>query len=204
MAQLGLHKAIVLLKHVKTKILIVFLCLFLLGITIYEFQEAKATVTSGTFTSYFPANSSLGFQHENDFVTLNIVTGTLNSSVCTLTFGGGGGFYRFQANETATIKITFNVSSVQVVGDQNKTNRVIGSGDSITVNSGNNVMISWNILIEPWLPVLFIIGMIGLGASFAGPLYAIDKIKHRQYYEGMRTGLLLTIVGISFVLAWLW
>jgi len=192
------------LKHVKTKILIVFLCLFLLGITIYEFQEAKATVTSGTFTSLFPTNSSLGFQHENRFVILTITSGTLNSSACTLTFGSGGGFYKFQANETATIKITFNVSTVQVAGDQNKANHVIGSSDTITVNSSNNVTISWNILIEPWLPVLFIIGMFGLGAMFGGPLYAVNKIKKGEYYEGMRAGLLVTITGIAFVLAWLW
>ena len=166
--------------------------------------KANARVSSTTFTSYFPADSSLAFQHENRFVTLTVATGTLNSSQCTLQFGSEGGTYTFKANETATLQIDYNVSNVQVSGDQNNTNRVIQSGDTFTVNSGNNVHIEWWILTEPWLPLMFIIGMIGLGASFGGPLYAINKIKHHEYHEGMRMGLILTVTGIAFVLAWLW
>jgi len=190
-----------LLKYVKTKILIVFLFLIFIAALIVK---VEAPVTSTTFTSYFPSDSALAFQHENRFVTLNVVTGTLNSSVCTLAFGSEGGAYKFEANDTLTLQIDFNVSRVQVSGDQNNNNRVIQSGDTITINLGNNVVISWYIPIEPWLPIKFIIGMVGLACMFGGPLYGIALLKKNKYYSGMRVLVLFTITGFTLVLAWLW
>jgi len=189
------------LNHVKTKFLIVFLfCILVVTLIV----KVRGGVSGATFTSYFPSDSTLAFQHENRFVTLNVLSGTLNSSVCTLAFGSQGGTYTFEANETVTLQIDFNVSKVQVAGDQNINNRQIQSGDTITINSGNNVLISWYILIEPWLPIKFIIGMVGLACMFGGPLYGIALLKKDKYYSGMRVLVLFTITGFTLVLAWLW
>jgi hypothetical protein len=46
--------------------------------------------------------------------------------------------------------------------------------------------------------------MVGLSASFAGPMYAIYKVKHGEYYEGMRLGVIITALGFALVIAWLW
>jgi len=189
------------LKHVKTKILTVLLIFFLILLAFT--LKTQANVSSTTFTSYFPSNSALAFQHENRFVTLNIISGTLNSSECTLKFDSGTGQYTFKANETLTLKIDYNVSNVQVSGDQNNNNRNIQSGDTITIDTGNNVYINWNILLEPLLPMMFIIGMVGLFAMIAGPLYGAKQLKKGEYYEGFRTSLVVTVVGFAFFIAWL-
>ena len=153
----------------------------------------------------FGINGSLGFQNDvNSIITLQITNGTLNSTTNAFNLGDSGYFSFSALNDTEITIVFVGINNVQVSGDQNNTNRVIQSGDTITVNSGNNVHIEWWILTEPWLPLMFIIGMIGLAASFAGPLYAINKIKHHEYHEGMRMGLILTVTGIAFVLAWLW
>ena len=158
------------------------------------------------FHVLFESGSSLAFQHDlNQIVTLEIETGVLNSSQNTVRLDSNGGYFGFTALNATQITIDFvGIDTVQVAGDQNNENHIIASGTTITIDAGNNVVISWNFIIKPWLPFLFIIGMIGLGASFAGPLYTVNKIKEKEYYEGFRTGLILTVIGIAFVLAWLW
>ena len=57
---------------------------------------------------------------------------------------------------------------------------------------------------EAWLPMMFIFGMVGLGAMIVGPLYAINKIKKREYLEALKTGTVVTVIGIALFIAWLW
>lgn len=75
---------------------------------------------------------------------------------------------------------------------------------SITYVSGPmaTIRLLWPV---PWLlPYMFIFGMIGMVSSFVGPLYAIYKVKHGDYYDGLRMGVILTAIGMSLVIAWLW
>lgn len=173
-----------------------------------EFQAYAEIVPPepGVTHFLFETGGSLGFQNDiGKTVVLQIISGILNSTTNAFSLDAGGGYFRFTALNDTEITIVFvGVDYVQVSGDQNNGNRHIQSGETITINSGNNVVISWTMLIKPWLPLLFIIGIIGLFASFGGPLYAINKIKHHEYYEGIRTGLVLTVTGIAFVIAWLW
>jgi len=57
---------------------------------------------------------------------------------------------------------------------------------------------------EFMFPLLFAIGIIGIFATIGGPVYAYLKIKKHEYYDGLRTGFLLHIVGLAFTMAWLW
>jgi len=52
--------------------------------------------------------------------------------------------------------------------------------------------------------MMFIFGMVGLISMFAGPMYAIYKVKHGEYYDGFRDGLIITVVGVALFIAWLW
>jgi len=153
----------------------------------------------------FPSGSSLAFQNDiNKQVVLQVINGMLNSSENQLKLNSGGGFFRFIATNNTQIKIVYSNCSVKVSGDQNNPQRIIKSGTSITVNAGDSVLIQWDIPIEPWLPMMFIFGMVGLGAMIGGPLYAINKVKKREYLEGFRTGIVVTVIGVALFIAWLW
>ena len=52
--------------------------------------------------------------------------------------------------------------------------------------------------------MMFVFGMVGLGAMIVGPLYAINKIKNREYLEALKTGTVVTVIGIALFIAWLW
>jgi hypothetical protein len=54
------------------------------------------------------------------------------------------------------------------------------------------------------LPIMFIIGMVGLFAMFLGPLYCIEKLKEKDYYDAFKLGTVITIIGIALFIAWLW
>jgi len=191
------------LKHIKTKILTVTL---ILSLSILLFKIAYAQNALGQNCQVvFPSTSSLGFQNDIDkTVTLEITNGILNSTTNNLKIYDGGGHFRFTALNNTQIKIDYTVTAVKVSGDQNHENRVVTSGSTITVNAGDNVLISWDITLEPWLPVMFIIGMVGLASTIGGPVYVYHKIKEGKYYEGFRNGLVVTVIGVAFVLAWLW
>jgi len=137
-------------------------------------------------------------------VRLTIASGLFNSTTNRLRFDANSGFYRFTALNNTSFSLVYTVELVQVQGDQNNDLRAVLSGALITVNAGNNVLINWYTPLEPALPFLFILGVVGLMSMFAGPLYAIQKSKEKKYREGFVTGLTITVLGIALVLSWLY
>ena len=191
----------------KTKPKTIKLLLYiLLALTlILVFLKPSQSVAPQNIQVLFPSGSSLAFQNDiNSNVTLLIITGILNSSENKLGLNSGGGFFRFTALNDTQIKITYSNCAVKVGGDQGNELRIINSGSTITVSTGDSVLIVWDKQIGPWLPMLFIFGMVGLGAMIGGPLYAINKIKKREYLEALRTGTIVTVIGIALFIAWLW
>jgi hypothetical protein len=53
------------------------------------------------------------------------------------------------------------------------------------------------------VPIIFIFGMVGLGCMFVGPIYAINKIKQKEYRNGLVWGVIFTALGFSLFIAWL-
>jgi len=197
------HKAISLRNHVKTKILIVLLSLML---TTTWINLCYADYNASNIYILYQTNSTLILQNHTDKnVTLKMTSGLLNTTINNVRIHDDGGLFTFTAINDTTIKIDHSFKTdLQVSGDQGKGNRAIESGTTITIDKGDNIRIEWWILIEPWLPLLFIIGMIGMFATVGGPVYAYLKIKEHEYYEGLRNGFLLHIVGLAFMMAWLW
>lgn len=153
----------------------------------------------------FETGSKLEFQNDIDqIVTLEIISGILNSSINKIQFLSDGGSFRFTALNDTKIKITYTLSTVRVQGDQGKEQRVIENGTTITVNTANNVLIQWDIIFEPSLPITFILGMVGLAGMFGGPLYSIHLIKKGKYRSGFIAGVIWVSVGIALFIAWLW
>jgi hypothetical protein len=58
--------------------------------------------------------------------------------------------------------------------------------------------------IGPWPPLAFILGIIGLFCCVLGPIYAIDRIRHHEYFNALKWGAIVTCIGIVFVIGWLW
>lgn len=53
------------------------------------------------------------------------------------------------------------------------------------------------------VPIIFIFGMAGLACMFIGPTYAINKMKQKEYRQGLVWGVILTSLGFSLFIAWL-
>jgi ABC-type antimicrobial peptide transport system permease subunit len=102
----------------------------------------------------------------------------------------------FTATDNATITLTGTGINTRINGERAYTASIV---------QGNTYTIEWGFS-EPqfWLPVLFIIGMLGLGCLMGGPLYIIQKIKEHKYYPDMLNGITITIIGFAFFIAWLW
>jgi len=61
--------------------------------------------------------------------------------------------------------------------------------------------------VEPYnllpVPIIFIFGMVGLACMFVGPIYGINKIKQKEYRQGLVWAIIITALGFSLFIAWL-
>lgn len=54
------------------------------------------------------------------------------------------------------------------------------------------------------LPIMSIMGLIGLVSMFGGPLYGVSKFRKKEYRDGAIVGLIFFVVGFALFIAWLW
>jgi len=192
-------------KHKKQTILIaIILFSLIIQLSIRHIKAETPIVTGSNFQLYFPANTQLAFQHlsipwetKGATITLTVSSGTLNGTSATLKMYSTDGVLTFLSQDTCTITLISTSNSTNFwINDVCTANAVIQKG---------GCTIKWSIL-EPefLLPILFILGMFGLGSMFIGPSYAIYKVKHKEYYDGLTTGLIVTVLGIALTIMWLW
>jgi len=165
---------------------------------------ANLYVSGTNFGLDFKQGQSLGFQIGKKTVVLTMTNGNLTSNQTSITMHEGGGEFRFKANESLTMKITYDFSNVKVKGDKGKELRAVSSGASIYIDANDIVYVQWGATIPPMLPIKFILGMVGLGSMSGGSIYAVLLIKAKEYYEGFRNGAIFLSIGFAFFLAWLW
>jgi len=177
------------------KLLPLFLLLpvFLIGLV-----YASPTIVSAQNIIYEMNNTaSLGFQSVPEtYVLLTVSSGFLNSSSNTLTITRDSGIFRFTAINNTSLDITYTVDDVRWDADP------ISNGETVTILAGETHILHWAIFLEPFFPVMFILGMIGLCSMVGGGLYGAHKIKKGEYYEGGRMGLIYVSVGLGLFLAW--
>lgn len=161
---------------------------------------------------YFESTSSLGFQMDiNKTVILQITSGLLNSTTYSFNLNSGGGHFQFTAINDTQITISYEgLDQVSVSGDQNNAQRVISSDTSITVDTSNNVRISWRDLPFSVIDDYFMlgVGLTGIIMLIAGPtIFARTFIKHgldSESIEWLGYGMLFVVLGFGFVVVWLW
>jgi len=174
---------------------------------IHEYWSSSQTYNQIAYGSgiSFRVFNNLAFQNSiEELIYLSINSGVLNCSDGQLNIYDGGGSFRFTALNDTQITIMYSVDQLKVQGDQNNTLRPFPSGNSITVQTGNNIFITWSVTLKPLLPLMFILGLFGLCSIIGGSLYTIDRIKKHDAYNGLTNGVIIVAFGISLFLAWLW
>lgn len=175
----------------KFKILFPFVFLVLLmGIS-------QANVSAPTFFLYVNNTGSIGFLSQTEkYVKLEVTSGAFNCSNASLTMDLNHGRLRFLNNESVSFTTTFNVSKVNYNG------ALVTSGDSNSQTANKYIVIEWWITIEPWVPYLFILGMIGLGSMFGGSLYSVHLFKQKEYKNALVQGVTFIALGFGLFMGW--
>lgn len=140
------------------------------------------------------------FQMESvtyDHVALNPVLGNLNGSNSNAWLSSSyGGAFSFLAQEDCVLELTETLGTVRVNGEG------YGTGSTIPVNSGSNYVFEWSYTMTPMLPFSLIIGVVGLGMVFGGPIYAIHSFRQGEYRTALITCTIITLVGVALVIGW--
>jgi len=178
--------------NVKPLLILTFLFSLLLSVGI-----SKANVAASTFFLHIPDTGSLGFQNQQEYnVTLTVSSGALNCSNASLSMDLNHGRLVFMNNESVSFTTVFNVSRLTING-------VLAESGVPTSQVLNDVtVIEWWIMIEPWVPYLFILGMIGLGSMFGGSLYSIHLFKKREYQWALVQAVTFIAVGFGLFISW--
>jgi hypothetical protein len=97
-----------------------------------------------------------------------------------------------------------------VSGDQNKDSRPISNGETIIVESGNSVIITWNYPLYSYLDyTTLFMGIGGVIMIIFSPMWMIHKIKEKGFLETEtieRFGycLIIFLIGFGLMITWLW
>ena len=145
----------------------------------------------------------IGFQNSlTHYVLLQVTNGTLNSSRSEIRIFGGGGHFIFNSSTINTFEVVTNVSNVKVSGDSGRDLRFVENGTAITANALDRVVVLWSISMEPFLPVMFLFGMVGMCSMFGGMLYPALLIKRKEYVQALKTFLIFFFLGLGLFMAW--
>jgi len=160
-----------------------------------------ANVTSGAngqFFLYADIGGSIGFQSQPDrMISFLVLSGTLNCSNATIVMDANHGKLTFINNESLSFLTTSNMSRAQV------NSLGLSSGDTTNVSPSTVTVVEWWITADPWLPYMFILGMVGLVSMFGGPICAIHLFKERDYRRAITIGCTITALGVGLFIAWL-
>jgi len=163
--------------------------------------------TQGDWVIY---TSELGFRQTyartetHNWILLSASEGMLNSSENEFSLSStGGGYFKFTSNESFTLTITSDFSHVEVVGDSGNSRRGISNSSALAIEADNVVYVYFSGVVQPYVPYMFILGMVGLVSMFGGPICAIHLFKERDYRRAITIGCTITALGVGLFIAWL-
>jgi hypothetical protein len=151
------------------------------------------------------SNGTLGFQNSlNEIVYVYVNTGQLNGSITLCEINSGGGKFRFNVQNDSNIVITFTPLESLVYFSPNGDIglKKVTSGDSFNLTTSDDAYLIWNTPFYSPLPMMFIVGIVGLGCLFVGPWIIIDKIRKKEYEKALVTGFIITFTGFAFFVGW--
>jgi len=157
------------------------------------------------FKILFNSDSSLSFQNvEFGTVRLEITDGILNSSSNKLEVFREAGVLNFISLNQASIKIVFPEGTELSVTINETSISPLRSGTIISISNGDDVTIRWGYVFKVWIPITMGFGLLGFFMLIISPYYFIKKIKEGNLTDALCWGFLLFILGIAFIIVWLW
>lgn len=188
-----------------TKLCLLLLCVWVCMVPVaYSLSDEDYNVRTITaFNSLAFNGQSIGFQFDDLFVRVVVNSGVLNGSSSDIWIASEyGGKYVFTQSGSGSCYVHHSndsrISNLRVNGNQYIMN------NTVTLTDGNIYVIEWGVSLEPFLPIVFMVGMVGLLMLFIGPSYAVISLKRNDPLNGFLIGLIVTVFGIGFLLVWLW
>lgn len=187
------------IKKFPVLIILTLLLVLQLFLSLYHASGSTDYVIGNNFHCFFLKGSELAFQHGDQFLILTVHSGTFNTTNnCTLYIYYGGGVFTFKPLEDADFRLWYNVTSVKVNGT------VYGSNSRFSVFQNVPMRIEWDVTSPPILPLMFILGIVGLTAMMGSPVYAIAMYRRREYRDALISGMIGFSLGFALFLSWLW
>lgn len=149
-----------------------------------------------------PSGGAIAFGNENEGIVINVTTGTLNGTA-SFTYWRERGEIKVQSENAAAFTIdAYGDAKPRFGGGQTATQynstRILGT----TIN-GDSLLFGWGKVIEPLLPYMFIIGVVGIFTFFGGLLWAAARIRDGDYIDGLRKGVIFCSIGFGLIWGWL-
>jgi len=154
--------------------------------------------SDGNFTTLLSLHSTVTFRHGATSISIE-ADSNFNGSNCNLWADDNSGAYVFTPENQTDLEISFvNAAYVRLNGS------LLVNGETQTLTGGDVYRLTWNMVLTPFLPIMFIFGMIGIVSVFFGGLTFVAEMQKKHYYKAFIVSTIAIAIGISFVLAWLW
>jgi hypothetical protein len=73
---------------------------------------------------------------------------------------------------------------------------------TLTIQNGNNVYIAWSFGEAMWMPIMLILGIVGIILFIISPVIII--MKGKKDWAWILWGIMLWLIGIGLIIGWLW
>jgi len=203
------------IKHIKNKILTVFLVLTLFLFLYFkkDFVDASnGLVSTSNFYIFLEENSKLGFQHDHILI-MEVISGNMNGTNATIHLTGRSGTLSFISSNTSTIEVSCSNDSNGFRYDTEGITSTIQT-DTFTYQSiipdSTQIVIHWSWNQYSFVDEYFMLGVGVFGITlmvFAPTWTAFQVIKKAYDFETVKRigySLFLFIIGFGLFITWLW
>jgi hypothetical protein len=158
-----------------------------------------SNVSNETFTVFLESPSSIGFQNDIDtYLIVTMQTGNMSSNSSTIALEIDHGYFSILPNQTGTFTVTFTSNIPEAFVN----NVRFETGDTGNFTIGTTTIIEWWIPYETLLPIMFIVGMIGLASIFYGMWKSISSFQQKEYLNAGIYAITFIALGSGLFLAW--
>lgn len=170
------------------------------------FQHGYSTLsvylTAENVQVTIPNGATLSFGDANNGINVTVTSGTLNGT-STMTYWYQKGRVNLVSENTAeyTIMAYGSGTTIRYTGTLvNQVSHALIYGSTVATDS---LVFGWDVESVPLLPLMFIIGIVGLFTFVGGLLYMLVKFREGEYEEGLRKGIIFMSLGFGLVWGWL-
>ena len=150
-----------------------------------------------------PNGGSMGFSSYYSGCVVTVTAGTLNGTANIMLFYRSQGEVHISSNSAATFYIDGFLRGVPYVKGSTTATVINDTRIEATTTNGDNLIIGWSVSADPLLPLMFILGVLGVISMIGGAVYSVKLFGDGLYEKGLVNGALFISLGFGLVLAWL-